>query len=165
MEKFSVKQFDVSDWKAYRDMRLEALATHPTLFDPSTDETQLTEEEWQQRLTNENVCTFGVYDNDQLIGITVVRRDADEREKAHLAASYIRQAYRKKGLSRLLYEARINWAKEQKDIKFVYVDHFEDNEASFRAHQKFGFTYDSSYEEVTLLGQLRKSVVYKLAIL
>ena len=28
-----------------------------------------------------------------------------------------------------------------------------------------GFTYDSSYEEVTLLGQLRKSVVYKLAIL
>lgn len=164
MSQFKAKKLEVNDWKAYREMRLEALATHPTLFDPSRDETKMTDDEWKQRLSSNTSCTFGIYDGDSIIGITVVYQDPSEPDKAHLAASYLRQAYRKQGLSRLLYEVRINWAKEQKDIKWVYVDHFEGNEPSFRAHQRFNFQFDHSYEEKTLSGVVRKSVVYKLAI-
>ena len=160
----SLKKFGPHDWQEYRSIRLEALAAHPHYFCPSRDETQFTEVDWQQRLNNVNACTFGLFADGELIGLTGVVRDHTEFEKAHLVSSYIKPKYRKMGLSRLFYEARIQWAQEQKDIKYLVVDHNAENVPSMKAHQKFGFEFSNSYDEISLSGQTKKIVCYKLKI-
>lgn len=164
MENFVVKKLELNDWQDYRKFRLEALSLHPDLFAPSRDETKMTDDEWKQRLTDKEACTFGLYCNNELIGITGVYRNKDEPEKVHLVASYVQSAYRKKRLSRLLYESRVKWAYDQQNVKYIYVDHYEDNEPSFRAQQKFGFIYDSFYDSPDQSGRMRRSVIYKLVI-
>lgn len=164
MKNISVRKFDANDWQEYRDIRLEALLAHPNFFCPSKDETKFAAEDWKLRLAGKDSCTFGMYCENKLIGITGIVRNNTDREKAQMVASYIKPEYRRQGLSSFLYEARIKWAQEQKDIKYLFVDHFEDNESSKRAHQRFNFVFDSSYGETLPNGQSRKSLVYKLEI-
>ena len=54
--------------------------------------------------------------------------------------SYIDSEYRGKGLSALLYQARINWARTL-GFERITVGHREGNEASKAANQKFGFVF------------------------
>jgi RimJ/RimL family protein N-acetyltransferase len=164
MKNISVKKFDEQNWQEYRDIRLEALSLHPNFFCPSRDETKFTADDWKLRLSNKDACTFGLYVDNKLIGTTGITRDKSDKEKAHLVASYIKSEYRQKGFSGLLYEARIQWARDQKDIKYLLVEHYEDNTPSMRAHQKFGFKFESSYDETLANGQIRKSLVYKLSL-
>lgn len=159
-----LRKFNSDDWQKYRSIRLEALAAHPNYFSPSRDETKFTETDWKQRLNNENSCTFGLFIDGKLVGLTGIVRDHTEFEKAHLVSSYIKAEYRKMGLSSLFYEARIKWAKEQKNIKLLVVDHNEENEPSMKAHQKFGFIFSNSYEEVSTSGQSKKILCYKLEV-
>ena len=162
--KIVLKKFSTDDWQECRTIRLEALAAHPNFFCPSRDETQFAEADWKMRLNNSNAGTFGLYIDETLVGLTGVVRDHTELEKAHLVSSYIRPQFRKMGLSKLFYEARITWAKDQKNIKFLVVDHNEENEPSMKAHQKFGFKFSHSYEEVSRSGNLKKILCYKLEI-
>lgn len=164
MNNYSVKKLTTNDWQEYRAIRLEALAAHPNFFSPSRDETQLTETDWKQRLSNQNAASFGLYAEGELIGLTGIFRDHTELKTAHLVSSYIKPKFRKKGLSRLLYEERIKWAKAQKDVQILLVDHNEENEPSMKAHQKFGFKFFKSYEETTLAGLVKKVLSYKLEI-
>ncbi len=160
----SIRKFHENDWQEYRFIRLEALSSHPNYFSPLRDETQFTVDDWKRRLNGENACMFGLYADVKLIGLTGIVRDHTEFEKAHLIASYIRPEYRRTGLSRLFYEARIKWAREQKNIKLLVVDHNQENEPSMRAHQKFGFIFSNSYDEVSSSGQSKKIFCYKLEI-
>lgn len=163
-KKFSVIQLTPSDWKDYKSIRLEALAAHPHFFSPSRDETKFTEEDWKQRLGNLNAGAFGLYVNGKLIGLTGIVRDRTEIQKAHLVSSYIRSEYRRMGLSKLLYQVRIDWARKCKTIKYLVVDHNQENESSFKAHQKFGFKYSHSYEEVLSNEKSKTIVSYTLEI-
>ena len=53
--------------------------------------------------------------------------------------SFIDKAYRGKGYSKLLYEARIAWIKEQNCFDQIRVSHRAGNETSRAANQSFGF--------------------------
>jgi RimJ/RimL family protein N-acetyltransferase len=164
MESFSLRQFEESDWQNYRSIRLEALKTHPTFFSPSVDEFKLQESDWRNRLINKNNGIFGLYLDAELIGLTGIVRDRVEVDKAHLVMSYVREKYRNKGLSRVLYETRIAWARNQGNIKKLVLDHNENNIPSRRAHQKFGFKLVKEYEEVSPTGELRKVLTWELYI-
>lgn len=126
-------------------MRLEALKKEPGNFGNSYDmEAAFPEETWIARLTNPVGACFGLYHGNTLIGITaIVVTDKDKPQEAYLTQSYIRKEHRGKGLSQLLYNARINWAK-QHDIKGLVIGHRETNIASKKANQHFGFVYSHS---------------------
>jgi len=53
--------------------------------------------------------------------------------------SFIAPAYRGRGLSRLLYDARLAWIKARPRFKRVILSHAVSNEASRRAHRRYGF--------------------------
>ncbi|RYZ52368.1 MAG: GNAT family N-acetyltransferase [Sphingobacteriales bacterium] len=131
----------MDDLEAYKAMRLESLKNCPGYFGNSYDlEAAFPETEWQHRLTDTSRACFGLYHLDELIGITAILiEDADARQ-AYLTQSYIRESHRKRGLSRLLYQARINWAKEQ-GVRKLIIGHRKSNEISRRANQRFGFIY------------------------
>ncbi|MEQ1723200.1 MAG: GNAT family N-acetyltransferase [Pseudobdellovibrio sp.] len=167
MQDFSIRQFTSDDWQDYRDIRLEALAKHPSYFCPSQDEKKFTEATWIERINNPNSAIFGLYEHDEdIIGITGVIRENNEAgsDRALMIMSYIKGRYRKKGLSKLFYVARSQWAKKQTNIKTLIVEHRDDNLPSSRAHQKFGYKFIKSYDQTWPDGLVKLCMVYELDI-
>lgn len=164
MSQFTVRQLNGDDWQLYRNVRLESLNKHPAFFSPSRDETLFTENDWKERLTSANSATFGLFEDSKIIGITGIFKDGNDPKasKAYLVSSYIKENHRKQGLSSLFYEARINWAKEQKSISSLIVEHRDDNIPSQRVHQKFGFRFVESNDEEWPDGQIRPCLKYQL---
>lgn len=111
---YSIRQLVPADVEAYKAMRLEALQKEPGNFGNSYDmEAAYPEETWVMRLANPAVACFGLYHENTLIGITaIVVTDKEKPQEAYMTQSYIRKEHRGKGLSQLLYNARINWAKQ-----------------------------------------------------
>lgn len=141
---FTVRQFEARDWPTYKAIRLEALSRHEDKFGASfTAESAWRDSQWEYMLGKPDQAFFGLYDGDTLIGSTGVVTDKFDKsgKGAVLIASYIREDYRGRGLSRLLYAARIQWVIESGRYKRVIVGHKEGNEASRRANQAFGFEY------------------------
>ncbi len=142
---YSIRQLMPADVDTYKAIRLEALQKEPGNFGNSyATESAFPEETWIARLANPDGACFGLYHENMLIGITViVVTDKYKPQEAYMTQSYIRKEHRGKGLSQLLYNARINWAK-QHSIKRLIIGHRETNIVSKRANQHFGFVYSHS---------------------
>jgi RimJ/RimL family protein N-acetyltransferase len=166
MNDFTIRQFTPEDWQNYRDIRLEALKKHPAYFSPSRDETKFTEADWKERLGNKNAASFGLFSEDKVIGLTGIVREGNNPEAttAHLVSSYIREEYRRSGLSRLFFEARIKWARDQGNIRALLLEHRDDNLPSQKAHQKFGFQLIDSNDQAWPDGAFRPSLKYQLLL-
>lgn len=138
---YSIRLFLPEEADQYKAIRLEALALEPGNFGNShAMEAAMTDEEWLERLTSPNMGRFGLYHNGELIGLTAIIQDKDKPEEAYMTQSYIRKEHRGKGLSKMLYEARLNWAKEH-GLKYLVIGHRESNISSKAANQKFGFRF------------------------
>ncbi len=163
---FSIRKLKTDDWQIMKQIRLEALRLHPHFFWPMQDEFKFTDADWKERLSNPNGTNFGLFnEKNEIIGLTGIFRDQNDRSLAWLVASYIQAAYRRMGLTRLLYEARIAWAKEQGDIHSLCLHHREDNEASRRSHQKFNFEFIKMHPPETWPnGEIKSAVEYRLKI-
>jgi RimJ/RimL family protein N-acetyltransferase len=84
-----------------------------------------------------------LFDDTQLIGITGVfgGREPSHCKTASLVMSFIVPEYRRRGLSSMLYAARLDWIRMQDKFNRVVVAVRVSNEASQRACGRFGFTY------------------------
>jgi RimJ/RimL family protein N-acetyltransferase len=136
---YHIRQFSIDDRDLYKAMRLEALLLEPSVFSSNYKrEAAFTDEEWENRLTNPGSASFGLYYGDEMIGTTgIVILQPGE---GILIASYIRKEHRGKGLSAMLYQVRLDWAKAKK-LQHVIVSHRKNNIASRAANQHFGFRY------------------------
>lgn len=164
----SIRQWSESDWQTYRAIRLEALTENADVFGASFDgEASKDNSFWKDRLKGPDKGTaFGLYDGSTVIGLTGIYRDWNGREGvAILCMSYIRADYRRKGLSDLLYKARIDWAKAQGDIRILEVGHREGNDASRGANQRWGFVFKGIDEKHPYgNGDQARNYIYQLEI-
>ena len=143
---YHIRQLGIGDKEAYKNVRLEALAVEPTVFCSNYKrEAAFEEAEWLIRLDGTNSASFGLYYGNLLIGITGII--ISQPGEGTLVASYIRKEHRGKGLSAMLYQARLDWARSR-HLKQIIVSHRKSNLASQRANQHFGFRY--THEEVIL---------------
>jgi RimJ/RimL family protein N-acetyltransferase len=132
------------DWKTFRQIRLRALREHPDVYTGSYKETAArTESEWMELLDGKEKCIFGLFDGDSIIGLAAVFRSREDPsgQSGVLAMDYIDPLYRGRRLSRILYQARIDWAKQHRPFRRLLISHREGNEASRRANQSFGFKF------------------------
>ena len=137
-----IRKLGPDDWALFRDMRLFALKTEPGKFSSNYDlESAFPEQEWRDRLSSPVRAFFGLFKDGHLAGITgIARVDQDiQSPEMVLIASFLKPDYRRQGLSRMFYEARLDWAAKQPGVKKVIVSHRESNVASERANQAFGF--------------------------
>lgn len=144
-----IRPFASTEWEAIRDIRLRALKSDEDMFLPSYAEALgYHEEHWKRLAAQETSCIFGLYDGATLIGLTCIYRDKDDPSgrTANLAMSFIERPYRGKGLSRLLYDARLAWAKDNGVVR-IRVSHREGNAASRAAILAYGFRHIGSGEE------------------
>ncbi len=122
-------------------MRLEALQTEPGMFGSSyAREAAFTDNQWMERVMNPNAACLGLYCDNELIGITGILIDKEQPDLAHLVQSYIRKEYRGQGLSHILYETRLKWARER-NIKRIEVGHRAGNLSATATSMRYGFKY------------------------
>jgi RimJ/RimL family protein N-acetyltransferase len=142
---------------AYKAMRLEALQNEAGMFGSSyAREAAFTDAQWMERIVNPNSACLGLYYKNELAGITGIITDNEHTGLGHMVQSYIRKPHRGKGLSNILYQARLKWAREH-NLNRIQVGHKASNIASKAASLRFGFKYthseprtwpDSSVEDV-----------------
>jgi RimJ/RimL family protein N-acetyltransferase len=138
----TIRPLDPSEWRTLREIRLFALQTEPGVFFASYDgELALGDDEWQRRIAGAGCIIFGLFAGSDLVGITGVVADRDDPtgKTAVLVMSYIRPAYRGRGLTTLFYDARLGWIASQPQFTRVIVSHRASNEASGRAVRAHGF--------------------------
>jgi RimJ/RimL family protein N-acetyltransferase len=138
----TIRALAPSEWQIFRQFRLNALRASPGVFAMSYEEsTLLTPEQWQATIKGATHQVFGLFDSADLIGITAAFGDRDDPtgQTALLAMSFILPPYRGRGFSRMFYDARLAWIRQQPQFRRVIVSHRETNEVSRRANQRYGF--------------------------
>ena len=129
---FFIRQLTPADWQQQKALRLEVLTLYPNVFSASLAETsQRPDVMWQENLAKNDRVFFGLFDNttNEMIGITAVEKDTQAPEAALFFYSYIKPAYQGQKLSRLFYEQRIAWAKENgKVVSKTWPDGVVENE-------------------------------------
>jgi RimJ/RimL family protein N-acetyltransferase len=164
---YSIRKLEESDWRIFADVRLLALRTDPKVFGSTYEwEAAFLEGEWRSQLSNPNSGIFAVFDDEGPVGVTGVAVDRDDPSKktALLWGSWLRPDARGKGLSKLLYEARILWAKNQPGVERIIVSHRESNVASKFANQRFGFGHTHTTEKKWNDGVVEKELHYELIL-
>jgi RimJ/RimL family protein N-acetyltransferase len=161
---YSIRRFIPEEWNIYKSMRLEALQSDPGMFGNSyATESSYEDFIWKDRLANPRVACFGLYEDDELIGLTSIFSETDQTEDAYMTQSYIRREHRGRKLSRFLYSARLAWAREQ-GIKQVIVGHRESNLVSKAANQRFGFEYSHRVARIWPDGSEEDMVYYTMLL-
>ena len=146
-EQFTVRQFRPDEWQELKAIRLESLQKEKGKFGASFEkDNALSDDDWRSWVSGDQSAFFALLYQGQIVGITGVR--AKTPETATFIASYIRDEYRGKGLSSLLYQARLDWARAH-GCKSVMTGHRKSNTASKAANQKFGFVYLHTEENVS----------------
>lgn len=160
-----VRKLNENDWKAYKALRLEALRLHPDVYGGSlANALRYSDSEWQNMLSRHDSAFFGLFDDGTLVGSGGVFMKDEATKTGMLIGGYIRESYRNKGYSRMIYEARIKWAKESSLFNKLIVGHRKGNEASRRANQAFDFHYVGEHEEKFGDGTIGIHVEYEMRL-
>lgn len=163
----SIRKIAEPDWQTFREIRLNALESDPKVFGSNYGkEVNKSEQDWKDWTGAKYQAIFFVCDDEKPIGMTgiFIPQDTVEKSKAVLWGSWLAPEYRRKGLSELMYKARIDWAKQQPEIRRIEVSHRESNLASKYANQKHGFKFIKEEDRVWHDGTTEKDVIYELKI-
>ena len=167
MNGVAIRALELSEWKTFRDFRLASLKSTPGVFSLSYDEaTKWSPQEWQAEMKGPGHQVFGLFDEKSLIGITAAftYRGDPTGQTALLAMSSISLPYRGRGLSSMLYDARLAWIRAQPQFRRVLVSHRKSNEASRRANQRHGFIQTKEVPRSWPDGEIEDEVFYELEI-
>lgn len=135
-----------TDAPAFRELRLEALKSHPEAFsaDYATNE-QFPATFWAERLSqntnsSEQAIFFAVVDG-ALIGMSGVRRGESPKTRhgALIWGVYVRPGWRGHRLSERLIAACVTWAREH-EVRLVTLAVVTTNIAAIRSYARSGFT-------------------------
>ena len=163
----TIRKLNENDWQAFAGIRLKALQTDPQVFGSNYEyESGFVEEDWRSRLRNEDSAVFMLYDGEKPFGITgvAISRDDPTGKTAIFWGSWLEPVYRGKGISKLMYETRIDWAKAQPLVERIVVSHRASNVASKYANQKHGFRFTHNHQKTWHDGITEDEVCYELVL-
>ena len=167
MSEYSIRKLNEDDWQIFRRIRLEALATDPFVFGSNlAAESERSEEQWREFLRSPKYGIFVLFVDAEPRGMTgiVLDRDDPSERTALLWGSWLAPEVRGKGLSKLLYESRIAWAREHPTVDRIIVSHRASNLSSKFANQAFGFVPTHVTEKVWNDGVAEQEFHYELTV-
>ncbi|MCB9983785.1 MAG: GNAT family N-acetyltransferase [Rhodospirillales bacterium] len=156
-----IRQFSEEDWQQFRDIRLAALKDCEGVYLASyKNALNHSQSYWKETLRGGDRALFGLFDADKNIGLGSIFtwKDDPSGKTGILAMGYIVPAYRGQGFSKMLYEARINWAQNHPLIEKIVVSHRKGNEVSRRANQAYGF--QPTGQQTLTFGNGQKDIDY-----
>jgi len=163
----AIRRLTEDDWLEFSQVRLKALQTDPTVFGSNYEkESRMTEAEWRRRFQPDESAIFLIYEDEMPIGMTCVSIDRDDATKktALFWGSWLAPHVRGKKMSELMYQTRINWAREQPTVVKIIVSHRASNLASKYANRKHGFVLTHTNEKIWTDGATEDEIFYELII-
>lgn len=163
----SIRQLTEEDWRELSQIRLKALQTDPKVFGSNYEsESKFTEADWRSRLQSKDSAVFMIFAEETPIGMTGVSlwREDPTNRTAIFWGSWLEPDFRGRGLSKLMYGARLDWVKKHPTIERVIVSHRASNVASKYANQKHGFVFTRTHEKLWADGETEDEVCYELKI-
>ena len=135
-----------ADAEAYRELRLEALRTHPEVFGADYAESLARPiERWQQNVRDGAGGELGILYVAEaaggLVGTTGIYRDsgAKMRHSANIWGVYVRPKWRSAGVADALIGACVGWASEL-HLRLVKLSVVTTNAAAIRCYVRCGFS-------------------------
>jgi RimJ/RimL family protein N-acetyltransferase len=157
-----IRPLHASEWSVFKTFRLGALKLEPGMFATSyKDAAERSAETWQANIAGPCHQVFGLFDGRHLIGITGVFGSGDT---AFLVMSCILPAYRRRGLSAMLYQARLDWIRMHGKFKRVVTAIRASNEVSQRVCRAFGFTCIGREARTWPDGSTEDELIFELRI-
>ena len=101
-------------------------------------------EYWKELFEEQGSAFFVLFEDENIIGTTNLHI-SDSR--AELASSHILHSHRGRGLSRLLYDARMQYIRESTNCTEIITDIQDNNPASIAAAQRNGFREKKHYQK------------------
>lgn len=133
------------DTLAFRELRLEALQSHPLVFGASYEEDYgLPDEHWQQRVRDgagsEQSIIYVAEAAGTLVGMTGIMRPnrIKMQHQATIWGVYVRQGWRGARLGDALLEACVDWARRQQ-LRIVKLGVVAVNHTAIRSYLRSGF--------------------------
>lgn len=163
----SIRQLGESDWQTLAKIRLKALQTDPSVFGSNYEaESKLAESDWRSWFDADRTALFTVFDDQMPVGMTAISvyRDDATNATAIMWGSWLEPHLRGKGLSEMMYRARLAWANSHPTIKKIIVSHRASNLSSKSANQKHGFFYTGTTERVWPDGTREAELHYELVL-
>jgi RimJ/RimL family protein N-acetyltransferase len=161
-----------TDATAFRELRLEALRSHPEVFsaDYASNE-QAPPSFWSERLSqnvgSDGQCIFFAAAGGELFGIAGIRRgdSPKTRHDASIWGVYVRPTARGQQLAGRLIGACVAWA-EQQQVRLIKLAVVTSNIAAIRCYVRSGFSVygvdpqairweGRFYDELLMVKQLR----------
>ena len=134
------------DAVAYRELRLEALRTHPEAFGADYEESLARPiERWQQNVRDGAGTDLGITYVAEvaggLVGMTGIYRDsgAKMRHRGIIWGVYVRADWRGAGIAEALIDACVRWAEIQ-GLRLVTLSVVTTNAAAIRCYVRCGFS-------------------------
>src|SRR5690349_664143 len=91
---YTLRRLGPGEWPMYKAIRLEALATDPSVFGNSIEiESTYPDEHWQHRLQAPDKAIWGLFFGEILVGLTGIFIHDSEPSEARLTHSFIRPAH------------------------------------------------------------------------
>ena len=124
------------------------------------------EADWRGWLTSADGAIFGLFGGGKIIGMTGIAIDRNDptKKQALLWGSWLEPGFRGKGLSDMMYRARIEWARAHPTCEKIVVSHRASNEASKRANQKHGFVFTHKTPKEWPDGGIEDDIFYELPL-
>lgn len=138
----SIRQLTELDAEAYRDLRLEALQQNADAFATVfEEELKKSLDYYQKRFKQNNVWTFGYFDENQLVGVvTLIREQAKKlQHRSMIVAMYVTPRVRKNGIGKQLMQSAIYQAEAIKGLEQIYLAVVTSNTAAIALYQSLDF--------------------------
>src|SRR5712692_9755483 len=146
------------DATAFRELRLEALKTHPAAFGSDFESNvTLPIEHWQERVEPDPDPSKGIIyvasAGETLVGMTGIYRDQSPKlqHNGNIWGVYVRDGWRGLHIADQLIEACIGWAR-QRQIRLIRLAVITSNASAIRCYVRCGFTVYGVDPEVIYSG-------------
>lgn len=139
-----IRQLGNDDAPAYQALRLEGLRNVPSAFGSSErEEAHFTQEQVEARLTGSlpDIATFGAWLDGRMVGVVTVIANTRQKtaHKAMIAAMYVTESARGRGVGRKLMEAAIAYARTLPQVEELDLAVTVGNETARRLYLSLGF--------------------------
>ena len=150
-----IREADVADIDAYRELRLEGLRVHPEAFGSDYEASLARPREWWEARVapkGDDGALLVAADGDELVGTAgIVRGNSPkQRHGAVIVGVYVRPAWRGRGVADALLERCLAWAREHGVWK-VTLGVATVNTPAIRRYLACGFTVYGVEPDVILL--------------
>ncbi len=148
---FAIRQLIPSDASAFRDLRLEAVRTHPVAFYGAWEEESQFPLSRFEAWIAKNVY-FGGFHGDHLIGSAGLgwQNNPKLRHKCSIFAVYMKEQYRGHGHMRALLSHLLEFAAQRFEIAQLTVS--TETPAAFSLYSSLGFTPYGKEEKAMKIG-------------